>query len=177
MISISRRTASELSEKETSEVKSIFNADQKHESEKAKLKFEDQWLGPYFFDFPKDSHIFLAKDETDKTIGYLIGICDSSMFLKSFSERVGVYSLYEDLFERYPAHLHINLSPECRGKGVGSDLIQAFVLFLRQENVKGVHLVTSKDARNVVFYRRNGFLFESERTPKNHTFLFLGQEI
>ena len=177
MIEFVHKIASELSERELSDVKNIFNADQTHQSEDDKAKFEDQWLGPYLKDHPKDSHFFLAQESDGETIGYLLGTTNSHSFVKSFEDRVKVYSLYEDLFDDYPAHLHINLSPKCRGKGVGSQLMTKFLDFLKSEKVKGIHLVTSKAARNVSFYEKNGFSFRSERTPKSHTFLFLGQQL
>ena len=56
----------------------------------------------------------------------------------------------------YPAMLHINVSKEFRGKGVGAKLIETYLDFLKENKSKGVHFGTlSERAKN--FYLRMGF--------------------
>jgi ribosomal protein S18 acetylase RimI-like enzyme len=43
----------------------------------------------------------------------------------------------------YPAHLHINLDADFRGRGTGRKLMTAYLDQLRHSNVAGVHLMTT----------------------------------
>lgn len=64
----------------------------------------------------------------------------------------------DDLFDRYPAHLHIDLLPRAQGQGWGRRLIEALADALRARGVTGLHL--GVDARNtaaIAFYERVGF--------------------
>jgi len=68
--------------------------------------------------------------------------------------------LHEDfpqLVEEYPAHLHIDLLPGHQRKGFGRQLMETFCGKLRQEGVKGVHLVMAAENTNGMFYERLGF--------------------
>ena len=47
--------------------------------------------------------------------------------------------------EEYPAHLHMNLSKEFRGKDLGRLLMEKFVEQAQQRGVTGIHLMTRKD--------------------------------
>jgi GNAT superfamily N-acetyltransferase len=59
---------------------------------------------------------------------------------------------------RYPAHLHINLLPDWRGKGLGSGLIQAYLQQLAQLSVPGLHLETTNlNEAACRLYERMGF--------------------
>lgn len=58
----------------------------------------------------------------------------------------------------YPAHLHIDLMPEVRRRGLGRALIERLVSHLRERGVPGLHLTVA--AANVsarAFYARVGF--------------------
>jgi ribosomal protein S18 acetylase RimI-like enzyme len=58
----------------------------------------------------------------------------------------------------YPAHLHINLLPQARGKGLGRLLVEAFFKQLRALGVTGVHLGTLlENERAVAFFKSVGF--------------------
>lgn len=43
----------------------------------------------------------------------------------------------------YPAHLHINIEKSWRGHGLGRDLIEAYLDFLRRQGIRGVQLSTT----------------------------------
>jgi ribosomal protein S18 acetylase RimI-like enzyme len=66
----------------------------------------------------------------------------------------------------YPAHLHINVSREWRGMGMGKNLMQVFLDQLRQEHIQGVHLMTtSMNKAAIKLYESQGFsLLDSRRT-------------
>ncbi|MER3396076.1 MAG: hypothetical protein C4318_01240 [Acidimicrobiia bacterium] len=58
----------------------------------------------------------------------------------------------------YPAHLHINLLPQARGRGGGRMLIDAYLAALRAASIRGVFLETScENTRAVAFFRSMGF--------------------
>lgn len=67
----------------------------------------------------------------------------------------------------YPAHLHIDLMPELRGRGLGRALIDRLVSHLHERGVPGVHLTL--DPANVSargFYDRVGFHELGSSTPE-----------
>jgi ribosomal protein S18 acetylase RimI-like enzyme len=60
--------------------------------------------------------------------------------------------------ERYPAHLHVNVSAAWRGKGLGAALLQTFLQQLREGGVPGVHLnTTSANEAACALYEKLGF--------------------
>jgi ribosomal protein S18 acetylase RimI-like enzyme len=65
----------------------------------------------------------------------------------------------------YPAHFHINMAPECRGRGIGTELVRLFLDQLRVRQVAGVHVTThGEQARH--FFDRSGFrVFASVSLP------------
>jgi ribosomal protein S18 acetylase RimI-like enzyme len=60
--------------------------------------------------------------------------------------------------ERWPAHLHIDLLPECRGRGVGSGLVRSWLDSLRRLGVPGCHLQTmAENSGAIAFFESMGF--------------------
>lgn len=71
----------------------------------------------------------------------------------------------EELNERYPSHLHINLLERTRGKRVGGKLMRALLDELSARGSHGVHLyVRHHNEHAIGFYRHLGFT-EIARTP------------
>jgi ribosomal protein S18 acetylase RimI-like enzyme len=67
----------------------------------------------------------------------------------------------DDLYERYPAHLHIDILPRGQGAGLGRRLIHALVEALRSRRVRGLHLgVGSGNPKALAFYKAVGFTEE-----------------
>ena len=66
----------------------------------------------------------------------------------------------------YPAHLHINVAADWRGRGLGRRLMSVYLAQLREETVAGVHLETTALNRAAVrLYRSLGFeLLDARRT-------------
>lgn len=74
-----------------------------------------------------------------------------------------------DFHRDYPATLHINLKEDFRNLGLGSELMVRFLNYLRQENVKAVHLATLSD-RGAKFFQKQGFklLYKTDRSYFKH---------
>jgi len=114
--------------------------------------------------------------EEAKILGY-IACCPDT---KSATELLSInpyLEIFSDLYDSYPAHLHINLAEASRGQGLGSQLIQHLEGILRDQGIRGLHLVTSPDARNRSFYRKNGFHVEFVRPYKGTMMLFMGKSL
>jgi GNAT superfamily N-acetyltransferase len=133
----------------------------------AKLRFQRRYLGYYLeslaaenFVFEKDGHI----------LGYIISH-PQTQDATDLLEMAPLLSHFSELYPNYPAHLHINMTPETRGLGIGSQLIKTLEMRLKTLGVTGLHLLTAPDSRNRSFYEKNGFLFHEVR--KN--VLFMGK--
>ncbi|WP_322791748.1 GNAT family N-acetyltransferase [Bellilinea sp.] len=59
---------------------------------------------------------------------------------------------------QYPAHFHINIIKEWRGKGIGKNLIERFLDQLKAADICGVHLqTTSYNKAALYLYEKMGF--------------------
>jgi GNAT superfamily N-acetyltransferase len=128
------------------------------ENEAARLAFRERWLGHYLRDDPQ--YAYLAFAPSGDLVGYLVGAIGD----RALNEGIAAF---RDLSKRYPAHLHVNVTPRYRGFGIGGRLIDAFVADTRQAGAAGVHVVTSAASANVRFYNRNGFLEIDRGGPDN----------
>ncbi len=116
--------------------------------------FRERWLGRYLSRDPQLA--FIALDGGKEVAGYIVGTLEDPAASSGFSD-IWYYTQFATLTQRYPAHLHINLAPRYRNKGLGGRLIAHFVAEVRAAGVPGVHVVTGDGARNIGFYARNGF--------------------
>lgn len=112
--------------------------------------------------------VYVAADRS--VLGYICGVLDTGAHhdLAELAEHIPLFS---DLYDRYPSHLHINITASARGRGIGSQLVERFTEAVRASGSPGVHLVTGADASNANFYRRNGFTDEYTR----HGARFMGR--
>jgi ribosomal protein S18 acetylase RimI-like enzyme len=63
-----------------------------------------------------------------------------------------------EIVERYPSHLHINLLPHLRGAGVGRQLMERWLATVREMGSRGAHLaVGAANRRAIRFYRACAF--------------------
>ncbi|MCI5060399.1 MAG: GNAT family N-acetyltransferase [Alphaproteobacteria bacterium] len=154
-------------------VESIFfesSSVQSFESEEARKAFKAKWLDYYTQNAPED--VLLAMSEKGEVMGYL-SACFNSKAAKPLYDLLHFYGAFDEDYEDYPAHLHINVSGDFRSAGVGAVLIKEFLDLCRQKGAKGAHLITGPHARNIRFYERNGFLPVSIRTGR----LLMGQKL
>ena len=120
------------------------------------------------------SDCFVAVDENDRPIGYILCAANTKEFLKVFSKNVhpqisklgfkyalmsrGSLIAQRLLLPFAPAHLHIDLTKSARRKGIGTALINALKEHLSAQGVEKVQLTCgSKNYAAIAFYKRNGF--------------------
>jgi len=139
-------------------------------SDKARAAFFHTWTGWYLENEPWD--VWFWRDPDGSFGGYLTG-CLDSMDAEGLFKTLPKYGVFDDLFPRYPAHLHVNVHPNRRGHGIGQKLVERFVQDCIAEEVPGVHVVTAHAMRNVGFYNRLGFTDAVLRKP----LLFLGRPL
>lgn len=74
-----------------------------------------------------------------------------------------------DVVSEYPATFHINIEQDFRGQDIGSRLITAYLDYLKQERVTGVHLATMSSGA-AEFFSRQGFhlLYSGKRSYFRH---------
>jgi|LSQX01.1.fsa_nt_gb ribosomal protein S18 acetylase RimI-like enzyme len=129
----------------------------------------------YFIE-KESQNCFVAVDENDKAVGYIICAENYDRFIKCFlSEYLLRFKKYEfgrrraakkstDLQSKYkdeyPAHLHIDVLPEYQRKGLGHKLVDTLCEHLKSKGVKGVMLtVWENNEKGQGFYKKYGFTF------------------
>ena len=117
--------------------------------ENSKAEFLYKYLGYYKVNYPE---FFLVATFENQVLGYICG-SPSSLNDSELLELLPHFSVFKDLYDDFPAHLHINLTEASRGRGIGSELIQRFESICSVS----VHLITSPTARNRDFYNKNGY--------------------
>lgn len=143
------------------------------ESPQERVDFQNRYLDLYTDQFPQ--HVLVAVAEA-RVLGYILGVPDTAG-AKSILQANAHLALFEDLYQRYPAHLHINFRAEARGMGLGTSLVAAYENHLVGLGVKGLHLITTATARNVSFYQKNGFSHRVERLWNGTPLLLLGKTL
>jgi GNAT superfamily N-acetyltransferase len=117
---------------------------------------------------PESCFVAVSAAEPERVLGYLLGCVDTRKVQSEFQIalrhnvtrflwarpgtagfwwRAGWDALRESLgsgkpaidLDRYPAHMHCNLLPDARSRGVGFALFEAFHGYLRTRGVPGAH--------------------------------------
>lgn len=139
------------------------------------------YVGPYLALEP--DHAFVLRDGDD-VVGYTLGVGDTASFEAACEAHWwpplrAMYPLdasrperdaalvkqihapartSQDLLERHPSHLHIDLLPVAQGKGRGRAMLEAVLRSLADAGSPGVHLgVGASNARAIGFYEHMGF--------------------
>jgi ribosomal protein S18 acetylase RimI-like enzyme len=139
----------------------------------ARIAFRERWFGRYVDHYSED---FLVARDGVRVVGYLAG-CATDIGTQPAFAREHVCTSFISARQLFPAHLHINVDAAARSAGVGSRLLRDFIERLMDRNIIGVHVVTASGARNVGFYRRNGFQTLAEATSGTHQLLMLGLKL
>ena len=135
--------------------------------------FRERWLGRYVRGGTDVVLLALAGDET--VAGYLVGALENPALQDRFADIAYFRSDFADLCRQFPAHLHINLAPAFRNRGLGARLIEAFADAARRAGAPGMHVVTGRGMRNVRFYRRCGFVERGSAMRDGGAAVFLGR--
>ncbi len=121
-------------------------------SEAERAAYRDLWLGRYIRHCPQQ--FLVASDPGGDVVGYLAGALFSN---KEPLPGPDYYDAFPAaLIDAYPAHLHVNVRHDHRGRNVGSTLIDAFRAICRAHDVSGLHAVTAAGSRAAAFFTRCG---------------------
>jgi ribosomal protein S18 acetylase RimI-like enzyme len=134
-------------------------------SEEARAAFRERWFGRYLREHPQWAYLAMTTD--GHVAGYLVGAVNEASAVDDFAGAA----------LKFPAHLHVNLDPAYRNRGIGRELIDAFAADAARAGAKGMHVVTSADARNVRFYTRAGFSEHARTTMNGSELVFLGRSL
>lgn len=137
-------------------------------NQQEKDAFEWKYLGFYLAHYPEYAWVAV---KNSKVLGYVLGM--------PFSQDPSLYGIqphmraFEERFKKYPAHLHINCHADSRGQGVGKMLVEKILSQMKQEGVKGLHIMTGPESENRHFYKKMHFNFE----VTINSILFMGVEL
>jgi GNAT superfamily N-acetyltransferase len=137
--------------------------------------FRERWLGRYL-DSGGDE-VFLALVGGDTVAGYLVGCLHDPAGQARFDD-IGYFRAdFAQLTRRYPAHLHINLAPAFRSRGIGARQIEAFAAAARAAGAPGMHVITGEGTRNIRFDQRCGFAEVGRTTWNGRPLVFLARSL
>lgn len=135
----------------------------------------------YYID-NEPENCFVAVDENDKAIGYVICAEDfdnfKEVYINEYYPKIGKWEYrrrrsalraiasQEKYKADYPAHLHIDILPEYQHMGSGRKLMDALCDNLHKKEIKGVMFtVWHKNYNAIKFYEKYGFeLIETKET-------------
>jgi GNAT superfamily N-acetyltransferase len=142
--------------------------------EQARNLFQSKWLVRYLNHYIGSFFIALANDGV--LIGYLAGCLENPTLNPVFND-LGYYKAFGPYCASYPCHLHINVAADCRNRGAGAALIEAFAAQASNAQAPGMHIVTNEGARNIRFYERNDFRILSTSHSNGARVVFMGRQL
>jgi GNAT superfamily N-acetyltransferase len=144
-------------------------------SPEERAAFRERWLGRYLQG--GTDVVLLAQRRSGAVAGYLVGALEDPAGQDRFADIGYFRAAFHALCCHYPAHLHINLAPAFRNCGIGGRLIAAFAGCAARAGASGMHVVTARDARNVRFYTRCGFVEVASTGWNGRELVFLGKPL
>lgn len=141
----------------------------------AKEKFFQRWCGNYLTFFP--NLFFLSLSENASVAAYLCACFDTKNALSKLA--IPGTELFIDLYKEFPIHFHINTHPNFRSQGIGGKLVSWLEKKGQEEKIPGLHIITTREQKNVNFYTRLGFSYQEERKKDENSkpLLFLGKSL
>lgn len=135
----------------------------------------------YFTKYESD-HIFVAVDENNVPVGYVICSTDYDLFVQKNNEEflpramslykpIGIVhfmliSVLKQINDNRRVHLHIDLLPEAQHQGMGTKLLDALSNHLYQNGYEYMAVCgVNRYANSYKFYKKYGFV-----TYRNHSF-------
>ncbi|NCA67126.1 MAG: GNAT family N-acetyltransferase [Clostridia bacterium] len=145
-----------------------FAVDTQKQKELLCLLFND-----YYTENEQDT-CFVAANEKDEAVGYIIAARDfqeyKKLFKKYYMPKIYKLSFFQGLIrsiglayegrvsKEYPAHLHIDILDGYQRMGLGHKLMNTLINRLKELGVKGVCLfVGAKNLKGISFYKKFGF--------------------
>ena len=142
--------------------------------------FSELWIRPYLDGVGCCNFVVQSQG---LVTGYIIGTCDLDAYGRYFVRQTpkllrglltGGYPRWRGCLpyllrmlrypsktaptKDFPAQLHINLLPESRGQGLGSQLLETYLECLKRKNVPGVQLSTTRENEAAIgLYKKVGF--------------------
>ncbi len=127
----------------------------------------------YFIE-QEGGNCFVATDENDRVVGYVLCAENYDNYKKVFKEEyIPRFKKYEFIFRKtalistliqseykneYPAHMHIDILPEYQRMGLGHKLMDALCARLKEKGIKGVCLTMwAGNQKGGNFYKKYGF--------------------
>jgi GNAT superfamily N-acetyltransferase len=142
-------------------------------SDEARSAFHDLWLGRYLRHFP--DWCFAALDEAGDVCGYLAGSPVSNAPPLSGPDYFAAFPA--DMLLAFPAHIHVNVDPNQRGRRIGEALIAAFRAQCRSAGLPGFHAVTAAGSRSAHFFERCGLEPRGIAAWRDRRLAFLGDAL
>ena len=136
--------------------------------------FRHRWLGRYLEHYAEWVYVALTVDGA--VVGYIAGSLDDPAQTPLFSD-IGYFQDFAALTAEYPAQLHVNVSPDWRGHGIGARLVQTFAADAARAGVPAVHVVTTRGMRNVRYYASNGFVEVGSTHWNGRDLVMLGRRL
>lgn len=117
-------------------------------------------------------HCFVAVNDADEAVGYVLCATDFSVWEKNFTEKYlehaknpmtkymgkGTIDSLRPFADKYPAHLHIDIDEEHQRQGLGTKLIDALRAHLAEQGIHGLMFSVGSDNENgQKFYQKYGF--------------------
>lgn len=137
--------------------------------------FRERWLGRFLSE--PDDPLLIALSASGEVAGYLVGTLENAAVSPRFHDMPYFRERFVRACRDYPAHLHINLAPQFRSRGLGARLLDGFADIVRQAGLPGFHVTTGQGMRNVGFYLANGFREIDAWEREAGTMLFLGRRV
>ena len=144
-------------------------------SPEERAAFRERWLGRYLQG--GTDVVLLAQHRSGAVAGYLVGALEDPAGQERFADIGYFRAAFRAQCGSHPAHLHINLAPAFRNGGIGARLIATFAACAAHAGAPGMHVVTSRDARNVRFYTRCGFREIGSTGWNGRELVFLGKAL
>ena len=153
-------------------VRYVCHASSKNPTHKASLRLVCSLYCDYYLANDKQ-HCFVATDEFDKPIGYVLCDTDFKRYAELYpsyiasirkespkdfrNSKLTIKHAWE-IADAYPAHLQMNVLPSFQNRGIGRSLVETIVARLRGEGIRGVHVVIKQSNDSAIaFFERLGF--------------------
>ena len=122
----------------------------------------------------ESEHCFVAINEHNEVVGYILSASNYKRFIRTYKEKylkllkTVDHSFVKEarmemmvsrlLGNKYPAHLHIDITHNWTGMGVGTKLVNTLLQKLKSESINGVYLGCAYENKGAqAFYKALDF--------------------